>query len=71
MARTLSKAEVVEFPQLADVVVRFHSNNGSSPVVIVGDGIVRSAEDIGFQILELFNFRISSEVFEEAEEAVS
>jgi hypothetical protein len=61
-----TRTEVHEFEDYQDVVMRVHSTRGSSPVVIVSEGAVQSAESIGQRVLELFGYVLESAVYEAA-----
>lgn len=69
MVTDIATVQFKEFTEFKDVVLRVFTPRGSSPVVIVSEGKIRSAEDIGEQMLGLFEYHVESPVFNEAKEA--
>jgi hypothetical protein len=58
--KLLATAKLCEFDEYKDVILRIHTDRGSMPIVIVSGGIVQSAERIGEQILESFDYHVES-----------
>lgn len=66
MDSLITHATMAEFPEYSDVILRVFTQRGSCPIVIVDNGARVDAEDIGNQILSLFNYTVQSEVFNTA-----
>lgn len=66
--RDLATVQLKEFDAFNDVIMRVFTERGSSPIVIVQNGEVNSAEDVGQQVLDLFRYMVESPVFDKAQE---
>lgn len=62
MAKLIATAEMHESTEFSDVILRISTVRGSNPIAIQLDGIPKSAQEIGEQILEVFNYLVESEV---------
>lgn len=62
----VATAEVHESEEYRDVWVRFSTERGSSPVMLVANGVLMDAEQIGQAVLQQFSYLIRSEVFNAA-----
>lgn len=69
MAKLIATAELREFDEYQDVILRIATTRGSFPVVIVDGGSVRSAEAIGRAVLSGFDYLVQSAVYEAARAA--
>lgn len=58
--KLLATAEIHESETYKDIVLRVKTVRGSIPVIIVNEGEVFTAEQIGAQVLECFNYFVQS-----------
>lgn len=63
-----SKVDVQESTEFNDVWIRIFTHKGSTPILVVSDGKLKSKADIGQQVLDAFTFTIESPIFNEAKE---
>lgn len=58
--KLLATAKVFEGEGYEDVVLRIYSERGSTPIVVVDEGTIKSAHEIGMQVLEAFRYTVTS-----------
>jgi hypothetical protein len=69
MSIELATATLNDFIEYQDTILRVSNVMGSTPVVIVSDGKLNTAQDIGEQVLALFGYQVRSTVFNTAKGA--
>jgi hypothetical protein len=60
--KKLATADLHESLEYKDIVLRVYTDNGSTPVPIMIDGTIFTAEEIGLSILDLFNYRVKTDL---------
>lgn len=63
-----SDVTLEESDELNDVWMRIFTERGSSPILIVANGVLKSEADIGKQVLNAFEYLVKSPVFDKVTE---